>query len=423
MTSTVKTSVESMVRGLPIKAQNKIHQTLDSVGLMLSVQNPKVAVSMAPSAVRGLVLGKGKRGDHVDMPAHHSAHFRLNYQSDFAEMYDLYRRAVSKQWDGDADLPWDLDVTPDNPDAQILPRSFVPFKEIEGFGVRLTALEERQLTWDIAAWLLSQFMHGEQGALFASAQVTECVHWTDAKLYGATQVMDEGRHLEVFLRYLDTKLEKIYTVNDNLFVLIDELMTDGRWDFKFLGMQIMIEGLALGAFTTIFQQTREPLLKQLLKMVIQDEARHVHYGVLALRDHITQNISEKERREREDWVYEVALLMRNRFLMHEVYEEWFSHKVPLRVWDQQMLDSPSMVKFRSIMFERLIPNLEYIGLMSDRIKTHYEKSGLTQYLGGENATQLTEDDLTVDAGAGYDADEMPAELQELAAGAAPSRVG
>ncbi|ARG64369.1 hypothetical protein B1T45_27725, partial [Mycobacterium kansasii] len=136
------------------------------------------------------------------------------------------------------------------------------------------------------------------------------------------------------------------------------------------------------------------------------------YGVLALRDHITQNISEKERREREDWVYEVALLMRNRFLMHKVYEEWFSHKVPLKVWDEQMLDSPSMVKFRSIMFERLVPNLEYIGLMSDRIKTHYEKSGLTQYLGGKNATQLSEDDLTVDASHGYDHDDTPAELQE-----------
>ena len=96
--------------------------------------------------------------------------------------------------------------------------------------------------------MLSQFLHGEQGALFAACQVTEAVQWLDGKLYGSTQVVDEGRHVEVFFRYLDEKLGKLYTVNDNLYTLIDALMTDGRWDLKFLGMQIMIEGLALGAF-------------------------------------------------------------------------------------------------------------------------------------------------------------------------------
>ena len=98
--------------------------------------------------------------------------------------------------------------------------------------------------------MLSQFLHGEQGALFASAQVTEAVQFFDGKFYGATQVMDEARHVEVFLRYLESKMNKLYTINDNLFVIIDSLMTDSRWDMKFLGMQIMVEGLALGAFGT-----------------------------------------------------------------------------------------------------------------------------------------------------------------------------
>ncbi|KAA0017686.1 ferritin-like domain-containing protein [Antrihabitans cavernicola] len=413
MKNPAKAPMETMLRGLPMQAQNEIHKAMDNIGLALSIENPKVAAALAPSAVRGLVLGAGKRGDHVDMQANHSAHYTLSYQGDFTEMYDLYRRAVTNQWDGDADLPWNTDVAPDNHQAAILPRSFVPFDAIEGFGVRLTALEERRLTWDVAAWILSQFMHGEQGALYAAAQVTESVQWMDGKLYGATQVMDEGRHLEVFLRYLDTKLEKIYTVNDNLFVIIDDLMTDGRWDIKFLGMQIMIEGLALGAFTTIYQQTREPLLKQLLKMVIQDEARHVHYGVLALREHFTKNLSESERREREDWAYEVALLMRNRFKMREIYDEWFSHKISLKRWDEEVLQAPGMLGFRNIMFQRLVPNLEYIGLMSDRIKAHYDKSGLTQYLGGKNATQLTADELTAEPDTGGHDDEMPAELHSL----------
>ena len=90
---------------------------------------------------------------------------------------------------------------------------------------------------------------------------------------------------------------------------------------KFLGMQIMVEGLALGAFGTLYKLTKEPLLKELLRNVIQDEARHVHYGVLALREHVTKELSESERREREDWAFEVALLMRNRFMAYEIYEE------------------------------------------------------------------------------------------------------
>ena len=120
-------------------------------------------------------------------------------------------------------------------------------------------------------------------------------------------------------------------MNDNLFVIIDALMADGRWDMKFLGMQIMVEGLALGAFGTLYKQTKEPLLRELLKYVIQDEARHVHYGVLALRDHM-KLLSGSEKREREDWAFEVALLMRNRFLAYEVYEEWFEGILPRDKW-------------------------------------------------------------------------------------------
>ena len=170
-------------------------------------------------------------------------------------------------------------------------------------GLRLNKKEQSKLLYSLTTWMLSQFLHGEQGALFAAAQVTEAVQFFDGKLYGSTQVMDEGRHVEVFSRYLDEKMNKLYSVNDNLFVIIDSLMADSRWDMKFLGMQIMVEGLALGAFGTLYQQTREPLLKQLLKMVIQDEARHVHYGVLALREHITKHLTESERNEREDWAF------------------------------------------------------------------------------------------------------------------------
>jgi hypothetical protein len=196
----------------------------------------------------------------------------------------------------------------------------------------------------------------------------------------------------VFLRYLESKLGKLYQVNDNLFTIMDALMRDSRWDMKFLGMQIMIEGLALGAFSMMYQSTREPLLKELLRYVIQDEARHVHYGVLALKRHFAE-LSAAELREREDWTFEVACLMRNRFLAHEIYDEWFGGHLKRDQWDRIMSDSPFMTEFRQTMFKRLVPNLEYIGIFSPRIRAHYDKVGLTRYAGGRNASELTAEDL------------------------------
>ncbi len=249
--------------------------------------------------------------------------------------------------------------------------------------------EQLDFIHSLTSWVLSQFLHGEQGALFAAAQVTEAVQFFDGKLYGSTQVMDEGRHVEVFHRYLREKLGKLYQINDNLFVIIDALMRDSRWDMKFLGMQIMVEGLALGSFGTIYRGTKEPLLKQLLKMVIQDEARHVHYGVVALREHITKTLSDSERREREDWAFEVSLLMRNRFLMYELYEEKFSGSMTRAEWREMVLQSPGLEEFRTVMFSRLVPNLREIGLLSPRIIPHYEKVGLMKYFGGKAANAIT----------------------------------
>jgi hypothetical protein len=221
------------------------------------------------------------------------------------------------------------------------------------------------------------------------------VPWLDGKLYGSTQVADEGRHVEVFHGYLTGKLEKKYEVNDNLYVVMDALMSDPRWDMKFLGMQIMIEGLALGAFGMIQQQTREPLLKKLLTLVITDEARHVHYGVLALQEYFAQ-LSDGERREREDWAFEVSLFLRNRFYAHEFYDEFYAHQMTRRQWEELVLRSDMMSLFRRTMFKRVIPNLKRIGLLSDRIKPRYATLGLLDFEHGRAAPELTARDLVDD---------------------------
>ena len=180
-------------------------------------------------------------------------------------------------------------------------------------------------------------------------------------------------------------------------MIIDALMEDSRWDMKFLGMQIMVEGLALGAFGTLYRMTREPLLKNLLRLVIQDEARHVHYGVLALREQFTNHLTESERREREDWAFEVALLMRNRFYAYEVFEEWFEGTgVRREKWRWLMENSPGMKEFRQVMFSRLVPNLREIGLMSPRIQRHYGNAGLMKYFDGASAKELSGDQMIAD---------------------------
>jgi hypothetical protein len=381
---------------LPFKVRNQLEAYGDAIDVLTEVKDPRVVRSLGPSGVRGLLLQRGKQGVPTKMAARHEAHFDWTYPADNQEMADLYQRAKAGQWNGDM-LPWHIDVDPLNPNVPIVPEDFVDLDKLRGYGVKLDAIEKQKVFHSLGAWMLSQFLHGEQGALFAAAQVTEAVQFFDGKLYGATQVMDEGRHVEVFHRYLDTKLDKLYQVNDNLFVIIDALMRDGRWDLKFLGMQIMVEGLALGAFGVLHKRTKEPLLKELLKNVIQDEARHVHYGVVALREHFTNAITESERREREDWAFEVSLLMRNRFMAFEVYEEWFEGRLTRDQWKELVSTSPGMMDFRRMMFSRIVPNLREIGLLSPRILPHYADAGLSQYMNGKAADSLTAAELLAEA--------------------------
>lgn len=378
---------ERVVEKLPLPVRNTLDRYAEWLGLAREIQSPAVGHALGPSAVRGLFLRRGKQGVASGFPAAHTATIDWTCPSDQAEMAALYARAKRGQWSAD-DLPWHTSVDLDNPALHLLPYDSFDPSVAARHGVRLNHTETRRLTQSMCAWMLSQFLHGEQGALMAAAQVTEAVPFFDGKLYGATQVMDEGRHVEVFRRYLDEKLQKTYHINDNLFVIIDALMRDSRWDMKFLGMQIMIEGLALGAFGMLYKLTNEPLLRQMLRSVIADEARHVHYGVVALRDHIAQ-LSDRERREREQWAFEVALLMRNRFMAYEVYEEWFEGLIPRSAWRDVVEHAPAMREFRQVMFSRLIPNLREIGLLSPRVAADYERVGLLKYASGASASELT----------------------------------
>jgi hypothetical protein len=356
------------------------------------IRNPAVLISLLGPALRGFVAQRAKGHETSELDAANPVRFNWTYERDRADLARLHTAAKRSQWDAETALDWSTSVDAEDPVRDLMPEEYLPFADLPGFA-KASPAERAAQKGDYMAWTLSQFLHGEQGALFAAAQVTAAVTWLDGKLYGSTQVMDEGRHVEVFHRYLTSKLRKRYEINDNLYVIIDALMSDSRWDIKFLGMQILIEGLALGAFGTIRQRTREPLLQELLRLVITDEARHVHFGVLALESCYRNDLSDTERRDRQDWTYEMVLLLRNRFLLQEFYDEHYAHALKRADWDRHLLDSGMMKLFRESMFRRIVPNLKRIGLMPERLRGHYQEIGLLAYEDLPAAPDLTAADL------------------------------
>ena len=351
------------------------------------VGNPRVLLSLLGPAVRGFILQRAKRSNLTPVETANTARFDWRYERDRPQMAALTAHARRSQWDPAGALDWSTPVDPHDPERELWPEELTPLCDIPQYRTldARTRADHRQA---FLSWVLSQFLHGEQGALFAACQVTEAVQWMDGKLFGSMQVAEEGKHVEVFHRYLTEKLGKLYQINDNLYVIIDALMTDGRWDMKFLGMQIMIEGLALGGFGTIRAATREPLLARLLEYVISDDAGHVHFGVLALAEHYA-NLSDRERRDREDWAFELSLLLRNRFLAHEFYDEYYGHLMSRREWNARMLGCGIMQRFRRSMFRRIVPNLKRIHLLSDRIRPHYRAIGLLDFEHDKAAPELT----------------------------------
>jgi hypothetical protein len=237
-------------------------------------------------------------------------------------------------------------------------------------------------------------MHGEQGALICTAKIVETVPWYDAKLYASTQVVDEARHVEVFARYLDEKLGGSYQINAHLRMLLDDIVNDSRWDMTYLGMQIMVEGLALAAFGNMQQMTNEPLLKKLLRYVMSDEARHVAFGVLSLQE-VYAHMSDKEIKERQEFAYEASVRMRDRFMSQEV---WSRMGVNPRDVVPLVLNDPTREVFQQMLFAKIVPNCKKLGLLDRNdawLRRRFEEMGVIQF---ENAEDTGEEYVKFELG-------------------------
>ena len=308
---------------------------------------------------------------HEELRVAQDVNYNWAYDATRHQLMRLYENAKRDQWNSTTRLDWDVDV---DPHAELVPDA--------GLGIygspmweKLTAREKERLRHEAITWQLCQFLHGEQGALLATAQIVDSVPWYEAKQYGATQVMDEARHVEVYRRFVQEKLEHEYPVNPELKKLLDLILTDSRWDMKFLGMQIIVEGLALAAFGTIRDTATNPLLRDLTAAVMEDESRHVAFGVISLREFCKQ-MNEKEREEREDFVYEASVLMRDRIQNREVWEAMgMDADACIAVGNE----SPIAKQFRYRLFSKIVPNVKSLGLLSDRQRRRFQELGILEF--------------------------------------------
>jgi hypothetical protein len=300
----------------------------------------------------------------------------MTYTWDYAcqrpDLRILYEKSKELMWNARTDLDWSVQV---DPGAENVPDHMNPLSETSMWKKLDPKKDIPEVRRHQSAYMFSNFLHGEQGALLATAQIVGAAPTAEAKFYAATQVYDEARHVEAYDRYLRDKYELVYPISPHLRTLLDTILQDSRWDFKYLGMQIMVEGVALAAFGLIHSQSTEPLIRTITQMIMQDEARHVAFGVLALKEAFVA-MKPSELRDREDFILESSRLLRDRFLAQEVWERI---GLPRKECEEATLQSESMQLFRKLLFSKIVPNVKRLGLLTPYVRRGFEELGVIEF--------------------------------------------
>lgn len=313
--------------------------------------------------------------------------YNWDYKVQDNRIKKLYELGKELEWNVEKDVDWSIPYPEFSDEGfKFMDDQWKNHKDY----AKLSYEDRCQFIKDSQDWTISQLMHGEQGALLVASQLTSCAPTFNAKLYAASQTFDEARHVEAFNKYLQTRIGRIMPIGKNLKALLDKILTDPRWDFKFIGMQIIIEGLALAIFNTIRDTTQDPVFKRLLGLVIRDEARHVTFGVNYLTSFVT-TLTEEERIEREDFCLEACTVMRNRFKQYEVWEKW---GFDLEYTDEWSRENTLSSQFQYLLFNRVMPNLKKIGLLPDRLLPKYEQLGVSQWIDAESDYETSWEELS-----------------------------
>ena len=312
--------------------------------------------------------------------------FTWDYERGRAGLDKLYEKAKANQWNSTTDLDWSIDV---DPEKEIVEGAAAMGLPIGWQAKRLAELDGSPIAgWGEKEFLefalanqkasMSQFLHGEQGALLCTSRLVESVPWIEAKYYASTQVVDEARHVEVFAKYSEEKLGGTFPINPDLNQLLSEVITDDRWDIVYLGMQVVIEGLALAAFGMMRHSTKEPLLSDLLKYVMADEARHVAFGILSLDEHY-QGLDAQEIRDRQEFCYAAIDHMRRRTINEEM---WESLGVDTKWVMDTVLAMPIQKELQGILFAKIVPNCKKLGLLDAGdgwLRTKFEEIDIIRF--------------------------------------------
>ena len=295
----------------------------------------------------------------------------------------LYELGKELNWNVELDIDWNRPLNIITEPAPIFWDEYEPYKKLSD-DKKVEFLNHR------IAWSQSQFLHGEQGALLVASQLTSCAPTYNAKLYAASQTFDEARHVEAFNKYIQTRVKMMYPIGNALKSILDKILTDPRWDLKFIGMQIIIEGLALAAFQASRELTHDPVLRDMLGLIIRDEARHVTFGINYLEEFV-DTLSEEEKEDRAQFAYEACWLSRERLLSTDVYERFG--------WDvedarQFQLGTDINQHFQKLLFQRVMPNLRRIGLLRDSVKDKFEDLGILEFASSKSDAEIDWADLS-----------------------------
>ena len=231
--------------------------------------------------------------------------WQFDYVLEVDRLETLYKKAKQRQWDADERLDWSIEIDPSKP---IIDENQHRLRGLSFFK-KLSKSQQESFTAHSTCQLLSQFLHGEQGALMTAAALTHAVPDYDAKLYSASQTMDEARHVEVYERYI-RKLAQAYPISPWLKSLIDVTLQAAHYAKILIGMNMVGEGLALAAFHNMRRQTTCPLLRDLTENVLADESRHVAFGHLYLKD-VIDAMHPDDREDVAQFAFEAIQTMAN----------------------------------------------------------------------------------------------------------------
>tara|TARA_Y100001938_G_C8088854_1_gene433792 strand:- start:759 stop:1829 length:1071 start_codon:yes stop_codon:yes gene_type:complete len=299
----------------------------------------------------------------------------------------LYELGKELNWNVESDLDW-------SPEFEGMGDEEFDFEDNQWSNhpvyKEMPRWKRKEFFYDLSSWSVSQFLHGEQGALLVASQLACCAPTFNAKLYAASQTFDEARHVEAFNKYLQTRLKKSWPIGAALKGLLDKILTDPRWDLKFIGMQVVIEGLALAAFNAAKDGTNDPVFKRMLELIIRDEARHVTFGINYLTEFV-QTLSEEERKDRAKFALEACTVSRHRL---KAYDVWEKYGMNIEETEEYQKENILQTQFQDVLFSRIMPNLKKIGLLTEELIPEYEKLGVMSYAEGDSDYETSWEELS-----------------------------